>query len=271
MVVTAPLTNTEPETLTQVFNEAFSKYEVPIHMSQEQFNAHTHALGYSALDSIGLFDDSRLVGFVLVARREGTAYDAGTGIIPSYQGKGYSHLLIDATLSHVKKRTVTSFFLEVIDTNERAKNLYLSHGFSITRKLHCYQVKKDLLIGSSSVELIPQDSVEIPLDECTPSWQNSKQSIERGSATCYTIMYNAIKRGSLCLNPDKGSIAQIYIEPQFRRQGFAKQAIIKARDLCEAPSLGMINVDERCTSLHGLLTSLGFSLLLTQSEMVHTL
>lgn len=124
LVVTSPLAHISLETLTQVFNEAFSNYEVPIHMGAAQLRTHTRILGYSPEDSIGLFDGNSLVGFVLVARKGTTAYDAGTGIIPSYQGNGYAHQLIDATLEHVKQRGVTSFFLEVIDTNERAKKTY---------------------------------------------------------------------------------------------------------------------------------------------------
>lgn len=271
LVVTSPLTHTSIETLTQVFNEAFSNYEVPIHMSEAQLKAHLHALGYSPEDSIGLFDGSTLVGFILVAIRGTNAYDAGTGIIPSYQGNGYAHQLIDATLAHIKQRGFNSFFLEVIDTNERAKKLYLSHGFTITRSLLCYQIKKEMLEGTSSVQLQKQENISIPSGDCNPSWQNSDACISRGGFTAYDIVHDSVKRGVICFNPAKGSIAQIYIEPQYRRQGFAKQAIISAKTCTETPTLGILNVSSDCEGINGVLTHMGFSLLLTQSEMVYTL
>jgi ribosomal protein S18 acetylase RimI-like enzyme len=270
LVVTSPLTHISIETLTQVLNEAFSNYEVPIHMSEAQLGAHLHALGYSPEDSIGLFDGNTLVGFILVAIRGTAAYDAGTGIIPSYQGNGYAHQLIEATLEHVKKRGVKSFILEVIDTNERAKTLYLRHGFSITRSLLCYQIQKDALEDTSSVRLQKQVHVSIPSGDCTPSWQNSDACIKRGGFTAYDIVHDSVKRGVLCFNPTKGSIAQIYIEPQYRRQGFAKQAIIAAKNYTETPTLGMLNITEDCVDINGLLTHMGFSVLLTQSEMIYT-
>lgn len=70
--------------------------------------------------------------------------------------------MIDATVVHIKQRGFTSFLLEVIDTNERAKSLYLRHGFSITRSLLCYQIKKEMLEGTSSVQLQKQENISIP-------------------------------------------------------------------------------------------------------------
>ncbi|MGH0052114.1 MAG: GNAT family N-acetyltransferase, partial [Sphaerochaetaceae bacterium] len=163
MVVATPLTHISLETLTQVFNAAFGNYEVPIHMEKEQLLSHTKTLGVSQKDSIGLFDKETLIGFLLVARKGTIAYDAGTGIIPEYQGNGYAHHLIEFTLEHLRGRGVTSFILEVIDTNKRAKNLYISHGFSTMRSLRCYQVNKDLLQGESSVQLRPQKNLLIPV------------------------------------------------------------------------------------------------------------
>lgn len=104
-----------------------------------------------------------------------------------------------------------------------------------------------------------------------PSWQNSDACISRGGFTAYDIVHDAVKHGVICFNPTKGSIAQIYIEPQYRRQGFAKKAIITAKNCIETPTLGILNVSSDYEVLGCVLTHMGFSLLLTQSEMIYTL
>jgi GNAT superfamily N-acetyltransferase len=84
-------------------------------------------------------------------------------------------------------------------------------------------------------------------------------------------VHDAVKHGVICFNPAKGSIAQIYIEPQYRRQGFAKKAIITAKNCIETPTLGILNVSSDYEVLGCVLTHMGLSLLLTQSEMIYTL
>ncbi|MGH0052737.1 MAG: GNAT family N-acetyltransferase, partial [Sphaerochaetaceae bacterium] len=97
--------------------------------------------------------------------------------------------------------------------------------------------------------------------------QNSRECIKRGGFIAYDIIYKKTKRGVICFNPTKGSIAQIYIEPEHRRKGYAKQAIIAAKQQIRGETMGMLNVAEDCVSLNALLNTMGFSLLLTQSEM----
>jgi [ribosomal protein S18]-alanine N-acetyltransferase len=52
------------------------------------------------------------------------------GILPEYQGKGYSKLLLNEALQYVKK-TGLQVKLEVHSSNFKAKNLYDKYGFKL--------------------------------------------------------------------------------------------------------------------------------------------
>ena len=273
MVVTKTLEDVSIETLLATFNEAFSVYEIPVLMTKEQLLAHTRSIGYKKEDSIGLFDQHHLVGFLQVARRGDFAYDGATGIIPSYQGKGLAHLLIDRTITHLKENKVKTFILEVIDTNTRAKNLYLKHGFHATRTLLCYQIEtKELSCrDSSSIKLVARDELPLVEAECKPSWQNSNESVKDGDYSVMDIIAEGKKRGYICFNLSKGSIAQIFIYKHERRNGYASKAIIACSKLAITPTIGMLNVDGDYEPIHRVLAQMGFTLKLTQTEMERSL
>jgi ribosomal protein S18 acetylase RimI-like enzyme len=58
------------------------------------------------------------------------------GILPRYQGKGLSKILLEASLKHVKEQGY-QVKLEVHKTNEKAAGLYEQYGF---RRLGDYDV-----------------------------------------------------------------------------------------------------------------------------------
>jgi len=268
MVVTNTLKHTDLEELLPVFNEAFSDYDVPVSMTMQALSSHLNSLSFSKDDSVGLFDRRRLVGFLLIGRRGSVAYDAGTGIIPSYRGRGLSHSLIDAAAAHLAARGCTTFVLEVLDTNTKAKNLYQSHGFAVRRSLLCFSAKQDELVGQSDLLLLPhEDGYRVP--SCYPSsYQNNDQSVAMGLYTCSDIVDQGMRKGFAWYHQTRGSIAQINIEPQYRDEGLMKKAIISCARTCTTEIVRTLNVDEADTVLINALQAAGFTKFTTQSEMV---
>lgn len=132
------------------------------------------------------------------------AYDSGTGTIPIFRGKGLSKLLINESKNLLRKNNIDGFVLEVLETNEKAKNIYFNAGFLISRRFYCLKINRQKLlenleriinketndidlstenikIKSSSFSLFSADSKKISLDNFLKSplsWQNSFKSIK---------------------------------------------------------------------------------------------
>ncbi len=272
MVQTRSLDTIPWSVLTEVFNLAFNDYAVVMRLDEAALTSHLAAVSYSKEDSIGLFDGDTLVGFLFIGRRDERAYDAGTAIIPAYRGKGLAHKLIDATIEHLSTRGVTSFTLEVLSENTRAKTLYEGHGFVPTRTLHCYTHSKEELASLlTTLALVPQNRPFVCENPFVPTWQNSATSINIGSYTKMAIFKGALQIGNLAFNSATGSIAQIVLYGAARSQEYFAQAIIGVAKHNEANEVRMVNVDAKDALLLGALSELGFEEFAAQEEMVRTL
>ncbi|WP_394699368.1 GNAT family N-acetyltransferase [uncultured Sphaerochaeta sp.] len=269
-MVIRDLREISPEKLSKTFNLAFEDYQVTLQMNATQLRKSLARNSYEPSSSVGLFDEDRLVGFVFNGKRENRAYDCGTAIIPSYRGKGYAHLLLDQTIQILEQKGLTSWQLEVLSMNTRAKELYKGKGFKINRQLNCYTKKiTNQDRPTPLVSLIPGDiSLLQKNTDCLPSWQNSKESIEAGALPVWNILSNNQSTGYLCFSPESGSITQLFIFPDFRNRGIAFGAIKSAQFLCKVDTLRYINIDDSYEPLNKLLTKTGFTLFATQEELI---
>ena len=271
MVVTDTLKDVGIKALTQAYNLGFSDYKVPLTMSEERLKNILARNGYRPDCSVGLFDGTTLVGFVLNGVRANYCYDSGTAIIPSYRGKGYARLLLKKALSVLETQAVRAWVLEVLTDNTKAINLYTSIGFTRQRMLNCYHSKAEAIREKETttrVSLIRQKTIDIPHGECIPSWQNEAKSIIAGGVPTWDITMDKKKMGTLCYDPETGSIAQIYIQEEERRKGYAKEAIIEAFKLCKAERLRFINIEDCYLPLNSLMKAMGFECFATQVEMI---
>lgn len=272
MVVTHTLENVNIKELTRVHNLGFSDYQISVDMSEEKLQHTLTRNGYRAESSVGLFDGKTLVGFVLNGVRGNYCYDSGTAIIPEYRGKGYAHLLLEKTLSLLKGQPIHTWVLEVHSDNTKAIKLYKGIGFTQQREVNCYQIEANTIkTKETEITLIPQQSITIPQGECLPSWQNEEQAIRAGGVPTWDIITEKRKIGTLCYDPETGKIAQIFMQVEERRKGYAKEAIIETAKLCKEEQLHFINIDGYYLPLNRLLLSMGFHCYATQLEMTNTI
>jgi ribosomal protein S18 acetylase RimI-like enzyme len=82
-------------------------------------------------------EDGRPVGLFHLALDGDRVFLFGFGVLPAYQGKGYSKKMIDLACSLVPEGIVT-MGLQVSSYNEAAYNLYTKHGFTEASKLEYY-------------------------------------------------------------------------------------------------------------------------------------
>ena len=64
------LENVTVTELLTTFNEAFSDYLVKFELTEQQLNDKMQSEGSSLIHSVGMFDQGRLVGFMLLAFAE---------------------------------------------------------------------------------------------------------------------------------------------------------------------------------------------------------
>lgn len=279
------LENVPVHDVHQCFLEAFADYAVDISMSETAFQETNEVRAVDFGLSVGAFDEERLVGFTLngVGQWNGqrTAYDAGTGVIPSYRGRGISKSIMHHTFKILRAQGVTSYLLEVLTSNTKALNLYKSLGFRITRRLECLVLKHAQFSAPrtnfSIVDVTPE---QIPRLEGAwtqepdlgfqASWQNAWSAIKRRPdlyrmIACFEegacVGYGIIAAG-------RGGIAQLWVKSQKRRQGLGSQLLREL--ILRSPgqrSFAWVNVDADAAATLSFLKALGFTDQLSQYEM----
>ena len=99
--------------------------------------------------SMLLAADGRPCGYGQIIRNQAANYLVNFGVIPEYQGLGYSHYLLEALLEGAKTAGLQIVILEVFEENEKAVRLYERHGFK-TMYNKCqwvYQQKEQTIRG----------------------------------------------------------------------------------------------------------------------------
>jgi ribosomal protein S18 acetylase RimI-like enzyme len=60
-------------------------------------------------------------------------------VVPSFQGKGYGRVITQFAINEALRRGINNIYLEVVEWNTRAINLYTSLGFEIIQTAHNYR------------------------------------------------------------------------------------------------------------------------------------
>lgn len=174
--------------------------------------------------SFGMFDEEQLVGFILngIGIYEGkkTAFNAGTGVIPTYRGQRIVKQLYDHCLPIFRKEEIKNCELEVIQENDKAIRAYQSVGFEIIKNYQCFSGElKTKSINNTSISFqnikTPNWKKYSPLNPYGHAWGNSKTSIEIVKTyDCWEMVHNTELIGYFIVHPTSGTIAQLEVKNQ---------------------------------------------------------
>ena len=273
--------------LHQTLLEAFSDYIVPMQPEIDALKRLYLMEGVELDCSFGAFDNDKMVGFTINGTGEWkgklTAYDAGTGIIPAYRRKGISRRMFEHIIPFLRERQIRQYLLEVVVGNKPAFELYKSLGFQIEREFAIFRRDK-VFISEDSRQPHPQNirikEIENPdwnflqsFWTYQPSWQNSIDSMKRGSREptinnkiLGVFLDNKIV-GYGIVFPKSGNVPQFVIAENQRRRGFAT-ALVNALQKQAETALKVNNVDKKARDTITFLKANGFSLLTRQYEML---
>lgn len=268
------------EEIHRCFNEAFSDYLVRIHLPFEKFQKTMIRNGVDLKFSIGLYDKSQLVGFILNAvgtwNNRRTVYDSGTGIIKQYRGKKYSKKMFDVLKQTLIEHGFSQYLLEVIQSNTPAYTLYRNQGFEIVRALACFtaakkDVRKEIGCSCECAEMSFVDwGLLTTFWNVEPSWQNSLQAVERvfNDFAKVGAFVNDDCVGYSVFYPPSGEIVHIAVRKDVRRRGIGSMLLDKISVETKSSHLRVINVDKRDRETIDFLEKNGFINDINQYEMV---
>lgn len=276
------LENIDISHIHQSFLDAFSDYVVPMNISLEQFQRLLKRRGYQAKNSVGVFQNDQLIGFVLTSTRQWqntpTTYIIGLGLSPKHRGHGLAKALMQkATLYN--EPHAAQFLLEVITSNQPALKLYQSLGYQIARELLYFSIPKTGFVLSSS------DHVTIKISQHAPdydlstfwdkhtSWQHSPDTLatEPNHFMYVTAYINQHIVGYGVIDPASGDIYQLAVHPDYRRQGIAGTILSTLCQQTESPKIGYSNIDASNQSLLAFLQKQNFNHVISQYEMHYSL
>lgn len=272
--------------LHQTFLQAFADYLVPIALNEEQFKAKVKREGVEPAFCVAAFAQQEMAGFILTGLGEWqgkpTAYNAGTGVIPAFRGRGITQQMYRFLLPKLQESGIEQCLLEVIHENAPAFKSYKHTGFNITRSFDSFRaLKNDLLLEIAPPENISISEAAAPdwtaytlCWDVIPAWQNMLQAFKRSPDPKVLLEARDAQQqlvGYVAFFPKSGAIAQLAVKQEHRQRGIGTALLREAVQRTEAPALLLINVDTVGETFISYLKRRHFSRILEQYEMLLTL
>ena len=274
------LSETDYHSLYECFLDAFSDYQVSLQMSAEQFEQRLKRDGVELELSAGAFDGERMIGFYMNGRGmwhgKQTAYDAGTGVVPSHRRRGVAEELFNFIVPRLQDGGIKQYLLEVLTSNERAVPLYRKLGFVEVRRLTTLRSMEPLK-SLDDVEGVairrmdePKWDVFCAYWDGEPSWQNSADAVERARDQCEIVGAfvgeNCVGYG-IVFKPSR-IVMQLAVAHELRRRGIGRKILAT---LAGDEILKTNNVDEELKGTLAFYEACGFEIGLKQFEMIRAL
>jgi ribosomal protein S18 acetylase RimI-like enzyme len=273
------LRDTPVEVVHQAFVDAFSDYEVSIQMPLDKFMEMMRTRDLKLEYSLGWFEADRLVGFLLVGCREidrrKCFYDGGTGIIKEYRRKGIGNELIAELIDSMKLHDISSFILEVLESNIPAIELYRKHGFVITRKYQCYNCLASEIAEINDHPYLWDCNIDdfLAIDpskyiDFEPSWQNSSVSIHNSieNYEYVAIIHDSKTIAYGLVHKTRGDIPQIGVQREWRNFGVESILVGEIKKRTKSEKLACLNIEEY-DYMTSKLEKIGFENFINQYEM----
>lgn len=115
------------------------------------------AAGYLA--EVLLDDSARVVGYFVAMSVVDELHLLNITIAPAHQGRGHALRLLDRLMRHARARGAVSVWLEVRESNVRARAIYERYGFRVLGRRPGYypaqQGREDALLMSIAVAAAP--------------------------------------------------------------------------------------------------------------------
>jgi ribosomal protein S18 acetylase RimI-like enzyme len=274
------------EQVYDCYMEAFRDYYLDISymtLGIMQSRARMDRVDYSY--SVGAFTGDKMIGFILIAidrmNEELCAFDAGTGVIGDFRGKGVTGAMFNYGLSKLGSIGIKKFILEVLQENQPAIKAYQKAGFSIARDFVCYRiqpknfVRRETTLDNIVVRTIPKTLLKQYLSflDYEVSWEYAYSAIKniREKLTIKGAFTENNCVGFIVFYPTLNWIFMLGVKEECNDKGIEYillEQIIQdvSRDVQE---IKFNNIPPR-HRLCNVLEAANFELYTTQYEMIYT-
>ena len=252
--------------IAQCFNLAFSDYEQSISFTPESLKYYLTASAVDLSLSFGAFCGEEMVGFILnasgVYNGENVVFDAGTGVVPDHRGKSVFSQLFAFTCQQLQLRGVTKYYLEVLQSNDRAVAIYSKKGFAIRREYAVLLASGPKGAWDSGVATVPYGEF-VPFATAfsvAPSFEHTTHTVCK-NPQLYEVGYLGEK--AYCIYAKRnGEIIQMH----YNELDALKEVMTMITE--KYPKSMAKNVDYGCPDVLEMLTRIGYRDFLKQYEMV---
>ena len=152
------------------------------------------------------------------------------------------------------------YILEVIESNEKAAQLYRSIGFKETRRFQCWTYDR---VRAGVPPALEKATIHEEWFDVTPSWQNETASLQRAKDK-FLIFGN--DEGFAAVFPSNGDLPQLAVRKTARRKGLGKRLLDAAAAAAGKP-LRILNIDDRDHGIAAFLENAGAQKIVRQIEM----
>lgn len=134
-VTLVPAESLDLPDLVSLMNEAYSDYDVPMHLDEASLRFMLSSFDLDRSESRVAMLEGRPVALALLGLRGPRAWIGGMGVAPEARRRGLGDRLMKAVLERARERGAREAWLEVLTTNARAIPLYERLGFRHVRRL----------------------------------------------------------------------------------------------------------------------------------------
>lgn len=264
--------------ITICFNQAFSDYFVKFNATECYLRQRWKGAGVDLSLSSGVMDGEKLVGFIIIGIRNWqglkTAFNAGTGVIPSHRGNALTKKMYSFLLPKFKSENIRCLSLEVIQQNINAIHIYEKVGLKINRGLHCYsgtiKIKAPKLENDIEFFQIKNPTLFAFKSFCDfePAWENNNKSVEENieDYKFYGVKNKETLLAFAIVKADNGYLPQFGVDPNHRQKGIGKFLFSHLSKIY--PTMKTNNVEASAIHVLKFLERIGMKNTINQYEMV---
>lgn len=222
-VTRRPLSACSLDEAAKAFTEGFVGYVVPVSVRPEALALRIAREDVDTDISEVFFDGGRPAGILLISRRGDRSRISALGVGPTIRSRGFGRRVMQEAMNAARSRGERQLILEVINSNTKACDLYLSLGFQITRTLVGFSRAASLAVP----DVAPAEECDLGtavdmlsrFSDTDPTWQTDPASFRQAGPPLRGM---ALESRAAALIDDSGEDIRFYgfaVDPAHRRQG----------------------------------------------------